>query len=256
MNNSDDICAVFLCNQVYFSKFINSCTQLITNGKYKGPICLVIGDDLHNSTMLDCEFIKSNNIIIKHFPNIEFSSEFIQIQQALQRAPHWIHKLFQFHKFYLFHTFFKQWKTIFYLDCGITIYADVSPIINERKENALVAHSDGYPTYQWKLSCQFDHTNKEYYPKFNKKFNLNNDYFQTTMMLYDTSIIKDDTYTNLLNLLFEFPISCTNDQGIIALYFTQIEPLFEQIKVKNDDTYFYDYLPRGNSFKYIMLKRG
>ena len=37
-------------------------------------------------------------------------------------------------------------------------------------------------------------------------------------MLYDTNIITDDTYNNLLNLLMEYPISRTNDQGIIALY--------------------------------------
>ena len=254
MNSNNDVCAVFVCDKAYFNKFINTCSQLLTNGKYKGPICLVVGDDLHNSTMLDCDLIKNHNIIIKHFPNIDFSSGFMNIQKSLQRPPTWFEKLFQYHKFHLFNTFFKQWKTIFYLDCGLTIYSDVSPIINERRENMLVAHSDSYPTYQWKLSCQFDHTKQEYFTKLNETFNLNIDYFQTTIMLYDTSIIKDDTYDNLLELLFKYPICNTNDQGIIALYFTLIEPVFEQLKLKNDDTYFYDYLSRDNSFKYIMLK--
>jgi hypothetical protein len=120
-----------------------------------------------------------------------------------------------------------------------------------------VAHSDGYPTYQWKLSGQFDHTKPEYFTKLKQKFNLNIDhYFQTTVMLYDTSIITNDTYNNLLALLSEYPICITNDQGIIALYFTLIRPVFKQLKIKNDDTYFYDYLSRNNSYKYIMLKMG
>jgi hypothetical protein len=254
---NNDICVVFLCNKAYFDKFIYTCNQLVTNGKYNGNICLVIGDDLQGNPLLECDTIKNNNVIIKYFPNFAFSSRFITLQKSLQRPPHWFHKLFQYHKFHLFNTFFKKWKTILYLDCGITIYSDVSLIINERTENALVAHSDGYPTYQWKLSGQFDHTKPEYFTKLKQKFNLNIDhYFQTTVMLYDTSIITNDTYNNLLALLSEYPICITNDQGIIALYFTLIRPVFKQLKIKNDDTYFYDYLSRNNSYKYIMLKMG
>ena len=52
------LCAVFLCNKAFFSKFMYTCNQLITNGKYNGNICLVIGDDLHNDKMLDCKFYK------------------------------------------------------------------------------------------------------------------------------------------------------------------------------------------------------
>lgn len=251
---NDDICVVFLCNKAYFDKFVSTCDQLVTKGKYKGNICLVIGDDLQGNPLLECNTIKNNNVIIKHFPDIQFSSSFMDIQKSLERSPHWIKKVFQFHKLHLFSTFFKQWKTILYLDCGITIYSDVSPIINERAENILLAHCDGYPKHEWKLSCQFDHTKPEYFTKLKQKFNLNIDHFQTTVMLYDTSLIQDDTYDNLLALLLEYPICNTNDQGIIALYFTVIHPVFKQLKIKNDHTYFYDYLSRNNSYNYIMLK--
>jgi hypothetical protein len=44
----NDLCVVFLCNKPYFNKFIYTCNQLITNGKYNGNICLVVGDDLNN----------------------------------------------------------------------------------------------------------------------------------------------------------------------------------------------------------------
>lgn len=251
---NNDICVVFLCNKAYFDKFIYTCDQLVTKGKYKGNICLVIGDDLQGNPLLECNTIKNNNVIIKHFPDIQFSSSFMDIQKSLERSPHWIKKVFQFHKLHLFSTFFKQWKTILYLDCGITIYSDVSPMINERAENILLAHCDGYPKHEWKLSCQFDHTKPEYFTKLKQKFNLNIDHFQTTVMLYDTSLIQDDTYDNLLALLLEYPICNTNDQGIIALYFTVIHPVFKQLKIKNDHTYFYDYLSRNNSYNYIMLK--
>ncbi len=250
----DDICVVFLCNKAYFNKFIYSCNLLITNGKYNGNICLVVGDDLHNSSLLNCNIIKHNNIIVKYFPDIQFSDEFWDIQKNLIREPIWLEKKFQYHKLHLFNAFFKKWNYIFYLDCGINIFSDISPIINEAAENTLLAHSDAYPTYVWKLCEQFDKTKTEYFTKLNDKYNLNTDYFQTTIMLYDTKIIEYDTYINLLNLLIDYPISNTNDQGTISLYFTNIKPLFKQIKTHNEHIYFYDFLSRKIDNRYIMLK--
>jgi hypothetical protein len=164
-----------------------------------------------------------------------------------------INKKFQWHKLHLFNTFFKQWNYIFYLDCGLTIYDDINPLINERKPNKLLAHSDAFPTYNWKLHNQFD-KNSSFFSILSEKYNLNIDYCQTTIMLYDTSIIEEGTFNNLYNLMNEYPISITNDQGIIALYFTNIKPYFEQIRINNDDTYFYDYHRRHQGSKYIMLK--
>jgi hypothetical protein len=252
MNNK--ICVVFVCDEKYFEKFIYTCNKLVQNGKYNGDICLVVGDDLNNNELLNCDIIQKYNIKIKYFPNIKFSSTFVDIQRNMKRAPHWFQKQFQFHKLHLFNTFFKQWDYIFYLDCGITIFSDIAPMINEIKENTLLAHSDAYPHYEWKLHNQFDRNNTEYFTKLNEKYNLNIDYFQTTIMLYDTRIIQPHTFDNILELLKEYPISITNDQGIIALYFTNIEPLYNQIKISNNDTHFYDYLSRNRDNKYIMLK--
>jgi hypothetical protein len=248
------LCAVFLCDNAYLHKFVYTCNQLITNGNYKGDICLVIGDDLNNPAFFNNPFIKDNNIIIKYFPNIQLTSDFLNLQYIMNRPSHWAHKLFQYHKLHLFNTFFKQWDYIFYLDCGITIFSDITPIINEVKENTLLAHSDAYPTYEWKLHNQFDKTDDVNFTKLNDKYNLNIDYFQTTIMLYDTKIIEENTYSDLLNLMFEHPISITNDQGIIALYFTNVKPLFKQIKTHNENGFFYDYLTRNPAYKYIMLK--
>ena len=249
-----DFCVVFVCNIGYFKKFIYTCYQLITNGKYNGNICLIIGDDLNNHELLNCDFIRDNNIIIKYFPNIQFTNDFLIVNNNVKSYGRNLSKRFQWHKLHLFNTFFKQWNYILYLDCGITIFSDISPIINEMTENKLVAHSDAYPTYQWKLHTQFDKTNKYFFTKLNNKYNLNIDYFQTTFMLYDTKIIENDTYNNLLQTSMEYPISNTNDQGIIALYFTNIKPLFKQIKTHNEKIYYYDYLSRNKNNKYIMLK--
>ena len=250
-----NICVVFTCNKPYFNKFIQTCSQLFTNGKYTGNVCLFIGDDLNNDNLLNCEFIKKNKIIIKYFPNINFTENFLKINNGIHTSldNRHITKKFQWHKMYLFDTFFKQWEYIFYLDCGVTIFSDISPMLNEACENTLLAHSDSYPTYEWKLSIQFDTTHK-IFEKLNSDYKLEIDYFQTTIMLYDTKIIENDTLQNLFDLMFKYPISRTNEQAIISLYFTNIKPLFKQIKIHNEQTHFYDYLSRNNRFKYIMLK--
>ena len=249
-------CIVFVCNKNYFNKFINTCNQLITNGKYCGNICLVVGNDLYNDTLLDCDIIKNNNIIIKYFPDIHFTNYFLEINNKINTDGRNLTKKFQWHKLHLFNTFFKQWDYIFYIDCGMTIFADISPILNEVNENTLLAHSDAYPTYQWKLHVQFCKENKELFSKLNNTYNLNIDYFQTGIMLFDTKIINENTFSDLLNLSHEYPISRSNEQGIIALYFTNINPLFKQIRTHNEDTYFYDCLSRNNNNRYIMLKMG
>jgi hypothetical protein len=118
------------------------------------------------------------------------------------------------------------------------------------KKDRILAHSDAYPEYKQKLHDQFDKSNKEY-NKLARDYNLDINYFQTTIMMYDTSIIRDDTYKRLYDMAVKYPVSITNDQGIIALYFRDC---WDQIKVRDDEMYYYDYMKRDKSKKYIMTK--
>ena len=247
------LCVVFVVDRAYYSKFVETCSQLRTVGKYKGDICLIIGDDLNNTNFLQSNFIKQHNIIVKYFPNLQFSHEFIENQKTLDREYKWFQKLFQYHKLNLFTTYFKKWDYIFYLDCGITIYSDISPMIALAKKNTLLAHSDDYPKYERKLWYQFDKNKKEYNTLINT-YKMDIDYPQTTIMLFDTSIIEDDTFDELFKLTNKYPISITNDQGIIALYYTCIKPAFKAIPLHNENTFFYDYFLREYGQPYIMVK--
>ena len=251
----DNICIVFVSNKLYFNQFIITCNELITNGNYKGEICLIIGDDLKDDKLLDNDIIINNNIIIKYFPNIEFPDEFVKVNNNINSDGRNLTKKFQWHKLYLFNTFFKNWNYIFYLDCGMKIHTDISPMLKLIEENTLFAHSDAYPTYVWRLSDQFDQTNIEYYTKLNNNYNLNIDYFQTVILLYDTKIIQEDTFDNLYNLALEYPISKTNEQGIMALYFTTIKPLWKQIKLGDENINYYDYCNRTNNSKNYIINK-
>ncbi len=250
------VCAVFVCNQRYLPSFVKTCSQLIEIGKYTGDICLIIGQDLKD-TIYEDPFIQNNYIRIQYFPEIQFSDEFIESITHLNRKPSWNEKLFQFHKFYLFHTFFKQWNYVLYMDCGVSILDDVAPVVAAKEPNTLLAHSDAYPTFEWKMGCQFDETQTKYFDMLSSTFDLNRDYFQSTFMLFDTNIIKDSTFSDIVNLAEKYPISKTNDQGILCLYFIYIEPVWKQLPIKDAESnrYLYDYLRRDPDYQYVMLKR-
>ena len=262
-------CCVFTCNNNYLHKFLYTLRQLRTIGNYTGIVCLMVGDDLkklQDKTYKD-KVIKDKNLVIKYFPTLSILQDksFLDSQRKLKRPSHWFAKIFQFHKFYLFHKYFKRWNYIFYLDCGMHIYHNIQDILNLFKPNTLIANRDGVdnehagwcipisPGNGLKLGDQFV-KNNNIYEKLKKKYNITESYFQTTIMLYDTNIINDNTFSNIYNLLLEYPISFTNDQAIIALYFTQIHPCWQQIKRKiNNDLYSYDYV-RCIDKKYIMVK--
>jgi hypothetical protein len=163
--------------------------------------------------------------------------------------------MFQFHKFYLFSTYFKKWDYVFYIDAGMWIFSDIMPIVNQKQKKTLLAHSDAYPDYVWKLDHQFDKTMTAEFKALSSKYNLNVDYFQTSLMIYDTAIIEDLTMDDLIKLFLYYPISITNDQGIIALYFTNVKPYFRQLHTSDGgDRYYYDYLSRNSWRHYAMLK--
>jgi len=247
-------CVVFVCNKAYFGSFLQTCNELVTNGKYFGDICLVIGDDLLNDPILNHPVIASNNVHIKHFPNITFPKSWTDVNTSLKMTDgRNITKKFQWHKLHLFNTWFGKWEFVIYIDCGMKIFSDVTPLLNARKEGKLLAHSDAFPSYVWKLHVQFEHMDP-YYSDMKSKYNMDIDYFQTGFILFDTSIIKDDTFDKLYALSLEYPISKTNEQAIMSLYFTNIVPIWEQIEIGNSETRFYDAMSRGYQYKYIMLK--
>lgn len=239
-----NICCVFVCNKKYFKKFSETCKQLIENGKYKGDICLVIDNDLIGNDLLNSSIIKNNNIIIKKFDKIAIPKK----KYLNASYPYKVDGCSL--KFNLFKTYFKKWNYIFYLDCGMIILNDITPLLNEAKKNKLLAHSDAYPKYKWKLKGQF--TNDI---KLNRKYNLNIDYFQSGIMLFDTSIITNKTFTEIIKLLNKYPTGRTNDQCYLSLYFIIIKPCWEQLKLRNENTNFYDYLCRNkNDTNYLIVK--
>lgn len=263
---TDSICVVLMCNDVehYINGTLRTIKELREIGKYDNDIVLMYGDDLidrmDNPENIFTLELNNLSVIKKYFPTINRSK---YIEMFINKPfgsgdKREITKSFQFHKFYLFTDYFKQWEKIFYIDAGMHIIKPIYPMITLKCNNTLLAHSDAYPFYNNELDCQFDKLSyPEVFNKLKNNFNLNIDYFQTTIMLFDTNIIKNNTFDELIKLSEEYFISKTNEQGILNLLFNCKLGLWKQITSRDKNTYYYDFWerPKRNKNNYIMLKR-
>ena len=139
------------------------------------------------------------------------------------------------------------------------IYKPLQPFLDLDCTNCLFAHSDAYPyKNSWSILNQFAIRSDQQmaYQLINEFSDINRDYFQTTTMLYDTSIIKDNTFDKLVELLFKYPFSITNDQAIISLWFQPFDDINETGRTcwKKMNPNMYDYCKRSSDIDYIMTK--
>ena len=252
---------VFVSNLAYFGNFNNSLMQLIKTGKYTGKIILLAADDLYNTHYLnDNQNIKLYNIEVIHFPDIKTIMKKDTVNKLIKHLGEGGKKNYNwcfgcFNKFYLFHTYFKQYKYILYLDTGIKIYRPIYEMFNLVKHNTILAHHDDYPKYHYDLAAKIRDI-EPYKTNLRNEFDLDTKkYFQTTAMLYDTSIIQDSTIDNIINIIDKYPISHNGDQEYISLYFHQVTKQMQQITIKkNDNEYYYDYYQRQGVGRYCITK--
>lgn len=249
---------VLVCNKLYFQKLKVTLNQLKNIGKWKGDVVLIHGDDILPEDIIN---LKENRLITDSFLVPEFDTSQIINNRRLHNISgsdgRIFTKCFQYHKIYVFSKFMKKWEKILYIDTGMVILDDINIFFTLDTSNSILAHSDAYPTYNWKLYTQFDVKSVPVLTQELSKYcDLNSDYFQTTMLYFDSSIITDNTCDELIKLSYYFFNSITNEQGIMNVYFNGIHKLWKQIPIKCDNKLLYDFCKRDNTQieDYTMIK--
>ncbi len=219
----------FVANFKYLYKhFPRIYQQLRTKGNYSGEI-VVITNMICPSIFI--KFLRrKNNVTILRFRKIIFNKKAEEALSSLSAVPNrHLTKNFQWQKLYLFHKKIKKWKYIFYMDINMNIHHDINPILSIKPNKKLFARADGFPDYKWKLKTQFDKNHSKFNDLY-KKYNLEiTNYFQTGVIFFDTSIVKNNTLSEIKLLVQKFPISITNEQGILNLYFIFERNQYEQL---------------------------
>lgn len=248
-------CVVIVSNNNYFDKALNTIKNIREIGQWSGDLVFVYGNDISKTQL---ESLQDYHIIPKYFKDIYLDD----IVKKLKNKPYKgldrkLGKLFCFHKFHLFTNYFKFWNKIFYIDCGMRIFKPINSFFDIDCGGNLLANSDAQPKYRWKLKGQFN--SGEYpdiYQTLESNFKLNIDYFQSTILLFNTDIINDNIFNRLVELVKKYFIGFTNDQAIMNLYFTCEKNIWKQIPLHINEQYLYDYKSRRGRRPqdYIMTK--
>lgn len=247
---------VFVSDEPYIEKTIKTIIECRTIGKWSDDIVLITNENLYNNT----EIIQSAKILNIQLRKVRPYSFQYYIDSWNKDSSHSEYNyntkgVFGLYKYECFDTYFKKYETVFHLDAGAVIMGDLNRIKKSCKpDNCLYAHSDGYPTYKWKLDRQFNHTIDT--KNIRSKYNLDCNYFQGTILIFDTKIILDDTADRLYKLTEEYPITIRRDQGIFNLYFTCERNLWKQIPLCDNDGFLYDFHEREGRHRsdYVILK--
>jgi len=244
MNSSDKKKVVAVVSNFKFLKnnFNELYYQLRVPGNYQGEILII------TSKFSPCFLIKSirkkNQVKVLRFKNIKFNkiTEFeLNNLETFPDPNRNLTKKFQWHKLHLFDERIKNWDYVFYLDINMKIHYDINRILALTPDNCFMARSDTYPNYDRDLKTQFDQTHP-LYEELEKNYDLSvNNYFQTGIMYFDTKIISKQTKNQIINLVNKYPITVTNEQGILNLYLYLQKKIYRELPFKIDGytSYFY-----------------
>jgi hypothetical protein len=230
-------------NFKFLLKHLNSfLINLEKNGNYKGDV--VILTNKFSPSWFIKKMVSYPKITIIKLPKIMFPKvtrrSFLSLDTSGQ-PNRFKYKNFQWFKIHLFNESMKHWKTILYLDINLTIHHDINGIFNLEPSKSLLAKADAYPEYNKKLASQFD--NSHYlYETLENNYDLEDvNYFQTGLLYYDTSIIHKNMVQEIIDLAIQYPLSVTNEQGIINLLFQNDRYKYRQIPEIIDGRIFYYY---------------
>ena len=251
---SDNV-LVLMTDVNYVSKCLQTVSECRTNGNYAGDIVIIAHPDLEIDMIFNkrCKELGVHPVYFKLI-DIDTIISKIKARPFSNTDGREFNKTFQWQKINIFNIFFKKWRKILYIDAGMRIIKDINILFDLVKPSVLMAHCDDYPEYRTSIATQFEkYSYPDLYKVLSDNYNLNRMSFQTTLLIFDSSIIEDDTCDKLLELANIYHISKTNEQGIMNLYFHNI---WTQLPLYRDGTFIYDFWERfGNhGSNYIMLK--
>jgi len=250
---------VFVANEDYLSKAFQTVYEVRTTGQWTDDIILLTTAAIvakPENTVL-CTSLNANFRIL---PDQDFSKtlDFLNSKQQHENSHYVKHRMFQFMKFYVMDPWFKKWDVVFYMDAGVKVQGD----LNRMKAAcnpcySLLAHSDSYPEYEKTLETQFEFSiDSDISERLLMTYNLKCDYFQSTILIFDTTIIEEGTVDRLFELMNLYPIMTRNDQSILNLHFICERGLWKPLEKADSIGFLYDFHERPGYTRsdYLLMK--
>ena len=251
-------------------KFVNASVVLLrdvrSKGNYSGDIVLLC-DDCSYSSRLAKTILSSTELERISFENVSrlidisppnrvcSDNKILNQKQYKKRTAQW--KAY-YAKIAIFSPYFKRWDRVLYFDSMMEI---ALPRLNHfftkiDSTGSLMANIDGFPSMKWTLKTQFiEECDKKLFEKLSSTLDMTERcYFQSTVMLYDTSIMDEKTYETIIQMYQKWGPIADGDQAIFNIYFNNFSKLFKPLPyILDDGSIPYEYFRRIPKANYIVI---
>lgn len=159
-----------------------------------------------------------------------------------------------------------QWNTVLYMDSKTNILRPISETFfqNIDIEGTLMANPDAWPTFSedWSMARQLSrgcNNTQQLYQELARTVNLSStDYFQSTVVLFDTSILSPASAVELCQLYHKWGPLADGDQIILSLYWNNIKRLYKPLPYRvygasASYTIPYDYDEKLPGAPYVLI---
>ena len=253
MSASSPNVIVLLSNAAYSRNCLMTIRGCRRVGNYTGDIVVLVDDEMPDDFLEEAEQF---GVIIRHYDPIDIEPILSKIREHPFTCTDGreLTKQIQWQKLNIFDVYFKQWEKIFYMDAGMHVMGDIGIFFDLVRPGIVLAHCDDFPEYSANLAGQFDRLSQPgAFKELSEKYRLDRQCFQTGILLFESSMVGPTTVREIMDLAYRYPISRTNEQGILNLYFCEA---LRQVPIYTGGKFLYDYWERFGHTRneYLLLK--
>jgi alpha-N-acetylglucosamine transferase len=254
---------VTLTDSTYFPKAKKTIEELRQRGQWDGDVVLMVVDFVPKQEDLPMNTLLLNVQHIDHTPlwNTWKTNPIRKMDDNRHYG-----KIYQWDKLYIFCDFFQQWDRVVFLDAGIRILDTVQHLLDIPYKGKFLSPDDSDPYDNGnRMRIQFDlDANAKVIQALLEDFGVDwfsSKYFLNCIFLFDTSLLHKNTFEEMKEMMFKYPISLCNEMGIMNLYWTVKRKVWEAFpkRTLDDSKYLFgwselNYRERPNWQQFCFLK--
>jgi hypothetical protein len=213
---------VTLTDEAYFRKAQRTIVDIRSRGEWTGDLVLItVG---FNAPKNFIDYYKVTCMCVKHINTDSLIEKYKLCPIRPTDDNREYSKLTQWDKFYVFSKEFQKWKRVVYLDAGIRVFDRIQIIADLPCYDSIIAPDDAPPYESEKLFGGIIETdrNKEAVDRLFQTYDrsiLKERYFLNGIFVYDTSLLRYDLFTELVDAMNDYPICRCNEMTIMNLIF-------------------------------------